>query len=323
MKTIIVAVSVGIVTFGWLQAGRATDAGYPSRSIELTIAYAPGAGTDLATRMIAEKAKKILGQELVCVNKPGGGGRVPLTLISNAKPDGYNVAAVADGPIVLTPHLEKVPYTPEDFTYISQFGVLDFGIVTMANSPFQSLKEMLDFAQANPNELTIGTPGAGTSPHIAFEAIARMKQLKMKLVPFPGAQPAITALLGGHVQAATTSTSGYATYLKAKTVRLIGMMMEERSRDYPDVPTLVEMGYPLALQSWYLFVGPKNMDKGVAEKLADVFKKAMDATDYTKFAKDLEMWTKTPLQGEALRARVLDRYKKNGEVFKRIGMAIK
>src|SRR5512135_2287137 len=135
----------------------AAEPNYPTKPIEMTIGYAPGAGTDLGARMIAENSKKLLGQEVVCVNKPGGAGRVAITLISKAKSDGYSLAATTDGCVISAPHLEEVPYKPfEDFTFIAQYGTLDFGISVVSDSPFKTFKQVIEFARSNPEKLTMG-----------------------------------------------------------------------------------------------------------------------------------------------------------------------
>jgi tripartite-type tricarboxylate transporter receptor subunit TctC len=299
----------------------AAEAGYPSRSIELIIGYAPGAGTDLGTRMIAEKAKQYLGQEIVCVNKPGGAGRLAYTLIAKAKPDGYNLAASTDGGVNLGPHLEQVPYKPlEDFTFISQFGVLDFGVTVRDDSPFKTFKQMIDYARANPDKLTISTVGVGTADAVALEAVMVLAKVKYRLVPFNGAAQAMTALLGNHVMAASTGTSGYAPYLKAKNVRLLVSMSEKRRDDAPDAPTLKELGYPLVINNRYIIVGPKGMDQAIVKKLSDAFKKAMEAPEFIKLAKDLETYSEKTLHGEELRAVEVVSHKAWGDLFKSLGL---
>lgn len=302
----------------------AAEPNFPTKPIDISVGFSPGAGTDLGSRLIAEISKKYLGQDIVVVNKPGGGGRVALTLLSKAKPDGYSLAATTDAPIILSPHLEKFPYKPlEDFTFVCQFGVLDFGVVVMADSPFRTFKDLMDFARANPDRLTISTPGVGTTNHVAFEALSLLEGSKIKLVPFSGAAPAITALLGGHVMAASTASSGYAPHLKAKRLRLLAMMSEERMEAYPDVPTFKELGYPLVFQSWYVITGPKNIEKPVVKKLADAFMKAMETPEFIKLAKDLEIYTRNPLWGDELREGIIRRDKKNAELFKKLGIGIK
>lgn len=323
MKTGVTIFFVLFTSFSCLGSSIASEVDYPTKPIEIMVGYAPGAGTDLGTRMVADISKKSLGQEVIVSNKPGGGGRVALTLVAKAKPDGYSLAAVPDGPIILMPHLEAVPYKIQDFTFISQFGVLDVGVVVLPDSPFHTFKELTEFARANPDKLTISTPGVGTTNHVAFQAFSLLEGLKIKLVPFSGANPAVTALLGGHVMVASTSTSGYSTHLKAQKVRLLAVIGDERMEDYPDVPTLKELGYPLVFQSWYVIVGPKNMEKAIVKKLGEVFKKSVETPAFIKLAKDLEMWTKTPLQGDELKERVIQRNAKYEELFRKLGMGIK
>jgi tripartite-type tricarboxylate transporter receptor subunit TctC len=303
----------------------AAETDYPTRPIEIAIGYAPGAGTDLGTRMIAEQSKKHLGQDIVCVNKPGGAGRVALTLIAKLKPDGYSLAATTDSAIIAVPHLEKVPYKAlEDFTFINQFGSLDFGLTVAQDSPFKTLKDVIEFARANPEKLTMGIIGVGSSDHVAFQALALLENLKMKFVPFSGAAPTMTALLGGHIMIASPASSGYAPYVKAKTARLLAVLSEARMEQYPDVPTLKELGYPsLVFQSWYVISGPKNMEKSVVRKLADAFGKAMMTPEFIKMAKDLEIYSRKTLSGDELREGIVRRDKINEELFKKLGIGMK
>jgi tripartite-type tricarboxylate transporter receptor subunit TctC len=303
-------------------ASMAADSTFPTKPIEMTIGYAPGAGTDLGARMIAEEAKKFLGQDIVCVNKPGGAGRVTMTLMSKQKPDGYSLAATTDSSVIVAPHLEKVSYKPlDDFTFVSQYGTLNFGVTVVQDSPFKTMKDVIEFAKKNPGQLTMGIIGVGSSDHVAFQALEQMENIKIKFVPFNGAAPTMTALLGGHVMIASPASSGFAPHVKAKTARLLAVMSEERLDQYPDVPTLKELGYPdLVLQSWYIISGPKGMDKEVVDKLAGAFKKAMQTPEFIKLANDLEIYAKKPLFADGLRDGIVRRDKKNVELFKKLGM---
>jgi len=300
----------------------AAETAFPSRPIEITIGYAPGAGTDLGARMIAEQSKKYLGQEIVCVNKPGGAGRVALTLTSKGKPDGYSLAATTDSSLIVVPLLEKVPYKPlEDFTFIIQYGTLNFGVTVAKDSPFKTFKDVVEFARTNPDKITMGIIGVGSSDHVAFQALALLENLKIKFVPFNGAAPTMTALLGGHVMIASPASSGYAPHVKAKTARLLAVLGEERIEQYPDVPTLKELGYPsLVFQSWYVISGPKNMEPSVVKKLEDALGKAMKTSEFIKLANDLEIYAKNPLSGDELRQGITRRNKINEELFKKLGM---
>jgi tripartite-type tricarboxylate transporter receptor subunit TctC len=300
----------------------AAESGFPTRPIEVNVGYSAGGGTDLGARMVAETSKKYLGQEVVCINKAGGAGRVAATLVAKAKPDGYTLGATTDSAMILSPHQEKVPYKPfEDFSYIIQFGILDFGIAVVPDSPLKTFKDMIDFARANPEKLTISVTGQGTTNYYAFEAIALAEKIKLKIVPFSSVVPANSALLGGHVMVASTASSGYAQHVKAKTMRLLAVMSEERMPQYPDVPTLRELGYPnLVFQSWYILFGPKNMEASVVKRLADAFRKGMESPEYKKLADELEIGAKRPLEGEELKQGMMRRDKVNAELFKRLGL---
>ena len=324
MKTARIAFLVFLGLFCILTSPMASEPSFPTKPIVIIVGYAPGAFTDLASRRIAEDARKYLGQEVMISNKPGGGGRVGAELVSKAKPDGYTLGAVTDSSFILLPFLEKVPYKPmDDFTFLNQTGTIDFSTLVLPDSPFKKFKDLIDFARANPDKLTISTVGVGTTNHIAFEALCLLEGLKIKLVPFPGAAAAMTALLGGHVMAASTGASGYVPHVKAKTVRMLAMMSDERLDEYPDVPTLKELGYPLVFQSWHLLYGPKNMDKAVVKKLCDTFARTINSPGFINFAKSLDTWARKPLSGDELREGMIQRSKKNEELFKKLGMGIK
>ncbi len=324
MKGVTVAVVGFFITCLAFGSAPAAEANYPSRSIEVNVGFAPGAGTDLGTRLITEKAKKYLNnQDFVCVNKPGGSGRAAVTLVAKAKPDGYTLAASTDAPIILTPHQTEVPYKPrEDFTVITQFGVLNHGVVVKADSPFKTFNDVIAYAQANPDKLTVSHPGEGSSNEISFQTINRMKGISMKTVPFNGAAPAITALLGGHVMVASTASSGYAPHIRAKTLRLIAVLGDERVPEAPDVPTLRDLGFPMGFQSWYVITAPKGLDKGIQKKLADAFGEAMKTPEYIKLAKELEIFTPKPLMTDELWKALMTRDQRYAELFKKLGIGI-
>ena len=324
MKTGRIVSLVCFSFFCFLSAPMAMEAGYPTRSIEIVVGMAPGGGADLGTRMLAENSKKDLGQEVVVVNKPGAMYKIAYTLVSKAKPDGYTLGGGSDPSITLGPHQEKMPYGPEDFTYVSQFGTLTQGFVVQPDSPFKNVKDVVEFARANPDKLTVATLGTGGFSHMTIEALAVLENLKVRLVPFAGAAPAATALLGGHVMMTSTSFTGFAPFLKAKKLRLLAVASEKRRENYPDAPTLRELGYTsLVFDSYHIIIGPKNMEKAMVTKLADAFKKAMESPNFIKINQDLEMWERNPLFGDDLKELIFRRYKQNGEIVKKLGLTIK
>jgi tripartite-type tricarboxylate transporter receptor subunit TctC len=318
-KTVFVAF---LAIFMCLSGVEAAEDNYPTRTVEIIVQSAAGGGTDLGARMLAEKAKQVLGQEFTVTNKSGG-GRVVLTLISKSKDDPYLLGAMTDSTVSIAPHVEKINYEPFDYTFIAQFGTLDFGVFVRPDSPFKTFRELLDWAKANPGKLTMGITEVNSGNHLALLAVCKKENIKMNFIPFMGANPTTLALLGGHVMAASSASSGFARQVKAKQVRLLCMMSDERMEAFPDVPTLVELGFSgYVFQSWYLMVGPKNMDKAVAKKLADTFRKAMESPEFKKLSNDIVTYTPKPLFLDDLKKALQKRHEFNRDLVKSVGIKV-
>jgi tripartite-type tricarboxylate transporter receptor subunit TctC len=301
------------------------EANFPTKPIEIIVGMAPGGGGDVEARMLAETSKQLLGQNIIVENKPGAMNMVAYSLVKNAKPDGYTLGLGSDVAITLAPHQQKMPWTgPEDFTFIAQVGTLTNGLVVLPDSPLRTVKDMVEFARANPGKLSIATLGKGGAGHLSMEGLARRENLKISLVPFPGAAPCTTALLGGHVMMVAAGFSGYNHLLKAKKVRLLAMQKESRMDEYPDVPTLKESGYGnLVADVYHVVIGPKNMDKGVISKLAAAFKKGMENPAYVKANTDIAMHDSNFVFEDKLAAFMAQAYQQNGALIKELGMGVK
>lgn len=183
----------------WGEAARTQE--YPTRAITLLIANSAGGGVDVCARMIAQEAEKILGQEIIPVNRPGGGGAVGVGILANSKGDGYTLCAATDHPLTTIPHMESIPYDPtKDLIPIIQYGSLKSVYVVRSDSPHTSFKDLIEFARKNPGKVSFGAPGTGTSSHLFMEQVILSEKVSITIVPFQGAAPAMTALLGGHIQ---------------------------------------------------------------------------------------------------------------------------
>ena len=325
MKTILVVAMVFAVFFSCQSASSAADA-WPTKPITLVVGYAPGGGTDLCARMAVEviNSKKLLPQPIIVQNKAGGSGRVAAAVVSKEKPDGYTILATTDNAFILGPYFEKVSYKPiDDFTFIAQNGKLDFGLVVLPNSPFKTFKEMLDFARANPDKLTIGFSGSFTSDWVCLDALFKLENVKVKLIPFAGVAPSMQALLGGHVMATSGATdfAGYAAQAReGKMLRVLVTMGEKRRPEFPNIPTLKELGWPLVYQSWYVISGPKGMDRAVVEKLKDAFKTATQDPAYIKLLKDLDTYDESLVFWPELSSALVQRTNANELLFKKVGI---
>jgi tripartite-type tricarboxylate transporter receptor subunit TctC len=302
---------------GWSQGLQAQE--YPTRPITLLISYAPGAATDVCARMIAQGATKILGQEIIPVNKPGGGGAVATGILANSKGDGYTLLAVTSASLTNVPHLESVAYDPiKDVVPVIQFGSLITAIIVRSDSPHQSFKDLIDFSRKNPGKVSYGVPGVGITPHLAMELVMLEENVNIVTVPFGGSTPAVTALLGGHVSAVGSSTSGFLAHLKAGKVRALATTADKRIGVLPDTPTLLELGYPNSvLIEMYLIVAPKGTPPAVLKRLEEGFRKAMETPEFRTLAENLYCYAENPIAGQNLKEYIEKEYAKNGEIIRR------
>lgn len=302
---------------GWSQWAQAQE--FPTRPITMLIAYAPGAGTDVNARVAGQGVSKILGQELIPTNRPGGGGAVSAGILASSKSDGYTILAAPSNPFTTTPHLESVAYDPlKDFIPIIEFGSLNIAILVRADSPYTSLKELVEFARKNPGRVSYGIPGVGTSSHLAMEHVIDVEKVNIAVIPFAGGAPAATALLGGHVTASGVSTSGFLSHLKAGKIRVLATASEKRLDVTPETPTLHELGYPYGvIVEKYMIVAPKGTPSVVVKKLEDAFRKAMETTEFRNTAENLKTYAANPLSGQELKKYIENEYAKIGEIIQK------
>jgi tripartite-type tricarboxylate transporter receptor subunit TctC len=267
--------NIGILVIAVLLVCLSTPvyAGYPEKAIEYYIPFSAGGVGDLSSRALCIAAEKYLGQPFKMTFKTGAGGRLMVETLSKAKPDGYTIGMVASGSLARVPHMMKVNYDPfKDFTYIMQFGVWEMGYGVKKEAPWNNLKDLVEYARKNPNQVSISCPGPKTPQDLATNYIGKIENIKWKSVPFKGGQEAVTALLGGHVTAACAIE--FPRYIESGKIKLLATLGNKRW--YPDVPTLTESGYNLALSSNVGIIGPAGMPREVVANLQDAFHKAME-----------------------------------------------
>jgi tripartite-type tricarboxylate transporter receptor subunit TctC len=268
--------TIAVAAIGMLISAAAGAQDYPTKPITLIVPWPAGGSTDISMRALADSASKILGQPVVVDNKAGGSGTVgPATMAAGAKPDGYTIAQI---PITVfrLPLMQQVSWDPaKDFSYIVHLTGYTFGVTTSAESPFKTWKDVVDYAKQNPGKVTYATPGAGTSLHIGMEQIATLAGIKLTQVPFKGGAETNAAVLGQHTMLQADST-GWRPLVDAGKLRLLMVWTAARSPNFPDVPTLKELGYPMVYDSPFGIAGPKGMDPKIVAKLHDAFKKALE-----------------------------------------------
>lgn len=252
-------------------------ADWPEQSINMIVAYAPGGGTDVTARTLQPMLEKELGVSVVVANRPGAGGESGLTALAQAEPDGYTIGILNLPPLVTIPITRDAGFKVEDFTLVADLVRDPSAISVPASSPFQTLDDLIAYAKENPGAVTIGTTGVGTDDHLAMRYLADAAGVELTNVPFQGAGPARTALLGGHVSAAALNLGEALPEAENGDVRILAQFGDSRSDLAPDVPTAAELGYDVHMLSERGIGMPAGVDQGIVDRLSDALEKI--ATD--------------------------------------------
>ncbi len=272
------AAAFGLATSAW--------AAFPEKDITLVVPWAAGGGTDTLARILVKNAQKHIGVNVNVINKTGGSGSIGMNDVARARPDGYTVG-------VLTFDLARyrlsglAPLSYRDFGLIMLLNQNPGAITVREDSPFKTLKDLIEFAKAHPGELTAGHTGAGGAWHLGLVTVATQAGAKLNYVPFDGAAPTRTALLGGHVAIAATGIDEVQEFYKDKKVRILSVNNTVRHPLFPDVPTLAEAGYPLEapVLDWRGLGAPKGIPADRMKVLADGFKKCFEDPEFQEAAK--------------------------------------
>lgn len=248
---------------------------FPSKPITLICPWPAGGSSDAVVRAFGESAAKVLGVPVVVENRPGVGGTLGATAMVSAKPDGYTLTQLPLG-IYRLPHMQKMAFDPvKDLSHIVCLTGYTFGIAATMDAPFKTLKEMVEWARANPGKLTYGHTGTGTTPHLAFEEFAFKAGFKTTDVPYKGSAEIMQAILGGHIPV-MSGTTEFAPHVKAGKLRLLATLGRNRTKTFADVPTVKESGWDTITESPFGIGGPKGMDPAVVRVLHDAFKKTLE-----------------------------------------------
>jgi tripartite-type tricarboxylate transporter receptor subunit TctC len=258
--------------------GNAFAQDYPVRPITLQVAYPAGASTDVGARIIAGIAEKDFGKPIIVVNKAGAGGQVGWSELARQKPDGYYLG------MINLPHLpsaildpeRKATFKGEDIVPIISQSLDPTTVSVRPDSPWKTLKELVDDCKKRPGKIAAGIVGYLQDDEVGYLQLAEAAGIQMRLVYFDGAAPAITALLGSHVDVLFCTVADNYTQWKAGRVRMLTIMDKERTKFYPDLPTTAEVGYPTVISaSTRGIAGPKGIPEPILKKITDTFKKAM------------------------------------------------
>jgi tripartite-type tricarboxylate transporter receptor subunit TctC len=294
---------------------------FPTKTIELIVPYAPGGGTDTAARIMAENVKKHLpkGQSVVVVNKPGGSSTIGISEILKSKPDGYKLGVVTTTGTSIQPHFGKTNYSHDSFQPIIRFVSAQQLLVVKKDAPWKTFDEWLEYAKKNPNAFTYGSANAGGTAHVAIEALSAAAGVKTKNVPFDGAAPAVTALLGGHTQGAAVQIQEAKSQIDAGEIRPLVNVGSKTVEEYKDIPLAKDKWSDVSFDVYTGLIAPKDLPEDILTILHDAFKKTMeDPAVVEKFKElDLEMSYAGP---EDFQKDITDNFNSSGKVLKNIGL---
>jgi tripartite-type tricarboxylate transporter receptor subunit TctC len=243
---------------------------FPTRTIKMVIAYPAGGPTDFVGRLLTDKLKDLLGQSVIIENKAGASGTIGADFVAKAEPDGYTLFLTTVGAIAITPHMRpSMPYDPlKDFAPIGLVVRNTTVLVVRADSPIKSAKELVALAKEKPDTIPFASTGVGTTPHLALELLQSSSKEKFLHVPYRGAAPALTDLLGGQVQAFFADAPVLMPQILAGKVRPLAAASDSRNPALPDVPTLAELGYPdTQADNWYGLLAPARTPRPIIDKV--------------------------------------------------------
>jgi len=275
------ALIIFILTFIAL-ASPTSWADYPNKPITMICPYAGGTA-DASLRALCSYAEKILGQPIVVINKPGASASLAAGLIASAKPDGYTIGMITFGPLTMAPHMWDVAYDPfNSFEFLFAFGKYMYGPCVRTDSPFKTLKDLIQYAKANPGKLKYSTVGLATPTHFGMQLLAKAEGIKWDVIVFKEVQAAVSACLGGHLEIVSQTPAAVVPHIKSGELRLLASMSDTRWKWVPEVPTVRELGYDFDVVSWLALGTPKGVPKNILEKLRISFKKALDDPEFLK-----------------------------------------
>lgn len=288
-------------------------ADYPARPVTVMVPFPAGGSTDTMARAAAREFEEILGTNVPVTNVGGGAGTVGTAQLARSRPDGYTIGVVPAAPLINQPHMRETPYTIEDFDYICQLFYSPQALAVKPDSPFTSLKEVVDYARENPNELSYGTPGPGSLPHLAMEKFLQDTDIQIKHVPFQGDGPGVTALMGGHVDLYMAIISN----VSKNDLDAVAVFAEERVDAAPDVPTSVEQGFATTASWWGGVFAPKGIPADVKTTLVDACQQTAEKERFIETLASLGTLVQFR-DSEGVQKAVEEGSATNGEIIQRV-----
>ncbi len=262
---------------------------FPTRPINFIISQEPGGGQYIMVQVLQPHAEKALGEKVLLITKPGGGGTIGLNYIANSAPDGYTCGVINPSTFTLY-YINKSGLNYDKFDNIIRGILQPAAVVVKADSQWKTLREFLDYGKAHPEKIRMGNSGHSRMWHVGAVGIEMATGAKFTHMPFKGTGPSITALLGGHIEAILSDIAAVVPHVEAKKLRILAVSSSRRNTTQPDLPTynmpiFKDFGFDLDMGTWYVYVVPKGTPKDRTKILHDALKVALDSREVQDYAK--------------------------------------
>lgn len=294
---------------------------WPAKPVTLIVPYPPGGPVDQLARAIAPKLGEVLRQTIVIDNKAGAGGSIGIDATVKAAPDGYTFGFGAPGGITILPHLKKMPYQPQDIAYVSLVGRVPQVIVSGPQTRAATLPDLIALAKKEPGKLNYASAGNATTPHLGAELLKAEAGIDLVHVPYKGAAPAVTALLGGEVQVFAADLSAVQAYT-SKGVKILAVSGPKRIESLPNVPSTAELGLPgVHVESNYGIIAPAATPPAIQQAMRDALKTVLQMPEVRQQISATGV-TPMPTTGEEYRKLMQDESARWAVVIKKANITL-
>lgn len=262
--------------------GALAQGAYPNRPVRVIIPWPPGQATDLAARIMAQRLSETFGQPFVAENRAGAGGMIGTDLVAKAAPDGYTLLAASTGPMVTAPLVQRTPYNTErDFAEVAITGMSPYLLVVPPNHPARTAEEFVALLRANPGKYSFSSSGTGATAHVVAAWFHALAQVDVVHVPFSGSGPALTAVVGGHVDYSMETLAATGPLLRNGQLRALGISFKDGSTLAPDVPPLARLPgmQDYDGSAWIGIMAPVGTPPAVISRLDAEIARAMEGTE--------------------------------------------
>ena len=290
---------------------------FPDKPVMIVVPFAAGGGTDITTRQMQAPMSKALGVDVVVKNTAGAGGTIGVAEAARARTDGYTLAMAPVGPMTTQPHLRKLPYDVDSFEYVCLAYSAPSAIAVRKDSPWNTLKDLVDYAKANPGKLNVAIPATGSIPHVAGLALSEATGIEVEYLPVNGDGPSLKALLDGSADLFIPHISFLSQ--NKDQIKSLALLQPERLADMPDLATAKEQGYDLNFPIWGGLVAPKGTPAKVVAQLDKACHAAIESGSFVKHMKKLGQ-PRSYMSAKDFATFVREQYVQNKRLLEKAGL---